>query len=60
MREKIIIYGAGKKGVRAFECLKDSYEILFFIDRDVVKQKNGLKNLEVYPPEYLENFSEGD
>lgn len=48
--ERVIIYGAGKMGERVYECLKDIYKVMFFIDKDINKQKRGAKGLEVFPP----------
>lgn len=52
MKEKIIIYGFGNTGKNAYQCLKDVYDVLFFIDKDSSKwgEYDGIK---VYPPSEL-------
>lgn len=54
--ERIIIYGAGKMGERVYEYLKDIYKVMFFIDKDINKQKGGVKGLEVFPPCKLKEY----
>lgn len=55
--EKIIIYGAGKTGERAYENLRNSKRILFFVDKDCQKQGSGkCKGLDVYPPDKLSEY----
>ncbi|MBT0584942.1 nucleoside-diphosphate sugar epimerase/dehydratase [Alteromonas oceanisediminis] len=44
------VFGAGVLGAQAYEALKDQYNVLGFVDNDLVKQGSTLKNLPVYPP----------
>lgn len=52
--EKVIIYGAGNVGEQAYKCLKGTYDILFFVDKDGNKQGGKrYMGLDVYGPEKL-------
>lgn len=56
MREKIIIYGAGRIGKKALYCLKDDYDVMFFIDSDESKWGTYVDNLIINPPSILSNY----
>lgn len=58
MKEDIIIYGAGNVGKRVYDFLKDSYNVLFFVDKDIDKQKNGWRGVCVYDPECLQKYAD--
>lgn len=45
-----VIFGAGVFGKLAYECLKDRYQILAYLDNDVKKQGSYLNGLRILPP----------
>lgn len=54
--EQIIIYGAGKIGIKAFETLHNQYEILFFVDKDEKKQGQTIGGVLINSPEILHQY----
>ncbi len=56
--QKAIILGAGGTGRRIHDMVKDSYEVLCFVDNDKSKYGGGLVcSLEVRPPEVLKSLN---
>lgn len=51
--EKIYIFGASKLGEVAFKVLKDSHQILGFIDNDTKKHGNTFCEIPVYSPDII-------
>lgn len=58
MKEKIIIYGFGNTGRSAYHCLKERYDVLFFVDKDSKKWGDEYDGVKVYPPSKLVEFKE--
>ena len=45
-----VIFGAGVFGKLAYECLKDRYQILAYVDNNVKKQGSYLNGLRILLP----------
>lgn len=56
MKKKAVIYGFGEIGKSAYEYLKHSYDILFFVDKE--KYGQIYNNVEVYEPKVLKNYND--
>ena len=50
---KIIIFGTGSCGKRAYEMLKNQFEIKYFCDNDVNKHGKSLFNIKIISPNQL-------
>ena len=52
-KRKIILFGCGSIGSRAYDAYKCFYNVTYFCDNDTNKRKNPFKSLEVIPPESI-------
>lgn len=53
MKEKIILFGTGEFGKRAYEVLKKRYEIIAFVDNDKTKQNQKMYNIPIISPKQI-------
>ena len=51
-----VLFGASKRGEMAYEKLKDSYNVVAYVDNDKSKQGKSFCGLKVYNPEILKNY----
>lgn len=53
MVQKIVIYGCGRVGKVAYELLKETYEIVFFVDRNACMEECHYQGIPVKDPKEL-------
>lgn len=55
--KKIILFGAGDGGYRAFLCLRQEYEVIAFVDNNVQKHGSTLLSRPVISPAQINDYS---